>query len=163
MRGDKIYFATSGGRIKIGVSRDVEKRLRGIDIHLPEPIMLLGAVAGSIPTEKLIHERLKPHHIRGEWFRICPETLALASEYLNKPQRDWIFVSRLLPQLAPPKRAKSPRIAAVMAKARQLWPHKTAEHIAAATDSSIRSANYWLSGKRDPGGHALDRLMQATE
>jgi hypothetical protein len=68
-----VYFFSAPGRIKIGISRDVAKRLAAVGSHMDEPPVLLGAVDGDFRLEKHLHEMLSPHRLRGEWFKDCPE------------------------------------------------------------------------------------------
>jgi hypothetical protein len=43
--------------------------------------------------------------------------------------------------------------------ARMLWPSKTAVHIAAATNCSVRAAEFYLAGERDWSGDALAAIV----
>lgn len=76
MRG-LVYFAESAGRIKIGHSTDLPKRLDTLRIGNPSPIDLIGVVAGSQDLERAIHQYLKSMRIVGEWFADCEEVRAL--------------------------------------------------------------------------------------
>jgi hypothetical protein len=72
-RGIKLYFFGAPDRIKVGVSRNVQQRLRIVGQHMsPKPI-LLGSIAGSFDLEHLIHGRLADHRLDGEWFTDCGE------------------------------------------------------------------------------------------
>ena len=70
-----VYFiqAGEGGPIKIGVAKDVEKRLKGLQTASPKTLVLLASipVRGSIKAyamERDFHFRLSGYRIRGEWF-----------------------------------------------------------------------------------------------
>jgi hypothetical protein len=43
--------------------------------------------------------------------------------------------------------------------ARMLWPHKTAAHLAAATNCSVRAAEMYLAGDREFSGDALAAVI----
>jgi Meiotically up-regulated gene 113 len=68
-----IYFAASGGRIKIGVSQNVTRRLAYINTHLEEPLTLIGTISGGSKVENGIQAHFKQHRLKGEWFKDCEE------------------------------------------------------------------------------------------
>ena len=43
--------------------------------------------------------------------------------------------------------------------ARTLWPHKTAAHLAAATNCSVRAAEMYLGGQREWSGDAIAAIV----
>jgi len=70
----KIYFIESeNGFIKIGISRDVEKRFKSLQGACPVKLSLLKFFIGNRELEQLIHEKFRHLRIRGEWFRKDPE------------------------------------------------------------------------------------------
>ena len=77
-----IYFIKHGRRIKIGVSDDVERRLKDIGLHLATKPVLLGFVQGTYPFEKFIHEQVAPHRLTGEWFADCADVRAIMGKVL---------------------------------------------------------------------------------
>lgn len=82
---DCVYFiqGASGGPIKIGTSRDVEDRIRGLQSCSPVRLVLLGVAAGDIRLERALHRRLAPHRLHGEWFADAPEVKAAIAEVLQ--------------------------------------------------------------------------------
>jgi hypothetical protein len=72
-----VYFvhAPLAGRVKIGVSRDVEGRLRALNQQSAEEYTLLGWIRGTYVLERAIHLALDEHRVRGEWFSLTPEEL----------------------------------------------------------------------------------------
>lgn len=156
----KVYFARSGARIKIGIARNVERRLLDIGNHLPEQIALIGTTPGGRGLEQLIHRELALHRLRGEWFSDCPEVRKVVARYVAAPVRDWIFLDR---KPSPVPVIASNFIISLMARARQQWPQKTAEHIAACTNGSVRSAKYWLAGKKQPSANSVHLLQKEME
>lgn len=93
--GSSVYFAASGGQIKIGWSRRVSMRLAQLQTGSPIPIKLLGTVAGGRALERRLHERFAHLRTAGEWFQDDPELLdhigALAAAHqasLTKPSTE---------------------------------------------------------------------------
>lgn len=84
-----VYFIrrASDGVIKIGVSRDVTKRLGGLQTSTPDELSLVGTIPGDERVEAEWHARFAAAHIRGEWFRPVPDLLAaIAALRPNKAQ-----------------------------------------------------------------------------
>lgn len=65
-----VYFIQSGdtGPIKIGRTQNLTQRMQVLQTASAEPLHLLAAVPGGVKYEKWFHEKLRPYHIRGEWF-----------------------------------------------------------------------------------------------
>lgn len=67
-----IYFARHGadGPIKIGRAYNPHKRVRDLSVGSPIALVILGAVLSMHAEEEEdeIHDRLREHCIRGEWF-----------------------------------------------------------------------------------------------
>ena len=54
--------------IKIGRSKDPQKRLKQLQTGNPNRLKLIASFDGLGWQEKLIHERLKSYRLKGEWF-----------------------------------------------------------------------------------------------
>jgi hypothetical protein len=156
---DKVYFAASGGRIKIGVSRNVVGRLQDISAHLAEPLHLLGAADGSLAMEREIHCQLAAFRAKGEWFKDCPEVRAAIGDFVARRSRDWIFVNSRLLSLDDKAKPQDSEVTALLNKARSRWPRNTARQLSQALGVSLRTVKYWLSGARDPRGRTLIALQ----
>lgn len=81
--GRVVYFVTcevDGFPIKIGMSLDLEERLRDLATSLPYPIKLLGAIPGTSATEAAIQRRWAALRLKGEWFQRTPELMAFISD-----------------------------------------------------------------------------------
>jgi hypothetical protein len=98
-----IYFIhdVTSHTIKIGCARDPRKRLSTLQISTSNKLVLLGAIAGTERTEKMVHDLVcrycapkpgepytSPLRVNGEWFddRILPFVMKLISspnEYLE--------------------------------------------------------------------------------
>lgn len=75
-----IYFLQDDtGRIKIGKTKELNKRIFHIGIHLPTVPILFHSFKTSDTTtsEKSLHEKYKDHRLGGEWFNIPKEELPL--------------------------------------------------------------------------------------
>lgn len=74
-----VYFAAFHelGLVKIGVSNNVEQRLANIAKEEGCIGDLILTIAGNRRTEASQHRRFAKWHVRGEWFRDCPEVRRL--------------------------------------------------------------------------------------
>ncbi len=72
-----VYFIQAGdsGPIKIGISEDIQFRLRELQVASPESLRLLASVEGDRETEKGLHARFSAYWRSGEWFDPVPELL----------------------------------------------------------------------------------------
>lgn len=61
------------GRVKIGVTNNVRKRVSSLNTGRSTPLSVLGVMAGTIEQEKALHAKFNALHVRGEWFRRSPE------------------------------------------------------------------------------------------
>lgn len=75
----RLYFIRVGfgGPIKIGVSRNPDRRLAQLQCGSAERLVLLGSVPGGFADEAAIHRHLADHRVQGEYFAPSPETLEL--------------------------------------------------------------------------------------
>lgn len=74
-----IYFvqAVDGGPIKIGMTRNMVKRIRSLNGASPSPLRVLGVIDGNQVQEKTLHVRFKADRIFNEWFKPSGALLAL--------------------------------------------------------------------------------------
>lgn len=65
-----VYFICIGrsGPIKIGWSRNPEKRFRQIQENHPHQLWIVGLLPGTLADEKKLHRRFANARVRGEWF-----------------------------------------------------------------------------------------------
>lgn len=75
-----IYAIESGGLIKLGYSKNPEKRLNKIASDTPFPCELLGQWPGTVADELDVHDKFAEERARGEWFRTTPRLLAFIAE-----------------------------------------------------------------------------------
>lgn len=84
--GGQVYFILneSAGMVKIGFSRNPEKRLTELRTGSAGEIKLLATIEGSLAIERQLHKRFEMHRRNGEWFIYSDEIRS----YINalKPQ-----------------------------------------------------------------------------
>lgn len=82
-----VYLLESGGRYKIGISRDVTRRLAQLRSgQSPFPITLINAVEGYgyVEFEGQLHKRFAHARVRGEWFSLTEQELAEVLEAMDQ-------------------------------------------------------------------------------
>ncbi|WP_347271021.1 integrase arm-type DNA-binding domain-containing protein [Rhizorhabdus histidinilytica] len=81
-----VYFVRAcTGLIKIGVTKDVRRRLAQIQLGFAEPITLLGTIAGGYATEGMLHRMFAESAVGGEWFEPSPRMLEFIDENCELP------------------------------------------------------------------------------
>lgn len=65
-----IYFAKSGGALKIGFTRSLKGRMQTIQTSCADPVELLMVMPGTEGTEKFFHDRFADNRLGGEWFSL---------------------------------------------------------------------------------------------
>ena len=78
-----VYAVQSGEFVKIGVSREPERRLVKLQADCPMEAKLLGVIEGGYKLEKVLHKRFRKYHARGEWFHMQGPVLAWAENLSN--------------------------------------------------------------------------------
>jgi DNA-binding XRE family transcriptional regulator len=63
-----IYAIAAGEVVKIGYSRDPQKRFAKLKTDNSTPCHLIGFVAGTLVEEKELHRKFKPWRVYREWF-----------------------------------------------------------------------------------------------
>lgn len=63
-----VYFVSAGGLIKIGFSKNHERRIGELGRSGPLPLTTLGIIPGGRNKEKALHDRFAEHRKHGEWF-----------------------------------------------------------------------------------------------
>jgi len=69
------------GRIKVGVSSNVEQRLRDLSSEQRCEGEILHIMPGNRKAEMSVHARLAEWRVEGEWFRDCAEVRAIIETY----------------------------------------------------------------------------------
>ena len=96
-----IYLlkVSSDGIYKIGVSKNVEKRVKQLQTGNPEPIEIVKTFLSQYPykIENVLHRRFKTNNVQGECFymsekdienfeedcKVCEENFTLFDDYEN--------------------------------------------------------------------------------
>ena len=70
MNKDSLYIIQSDvtGMIKIGRSKNPQKRLKQLQTGNPNKLKIIAEFKGEGWKEKIIHERLRMYRLEGEWF-----------------------------------------------------------------------------------------------
>jgi hypothetical protein len=92
-----IYVVQVGGRIKIGRTTNVEKRLETLRTGNADQVSLLAAAPGHVSIERLIHDRFAYCRFNGEWYSPEPELITFIRLLANGRNP----VALLWDQLAP--------------------------------------------------------------
>jgi hypothetical protein len=79
---EAVYFIQqgAGGPVKIGLAKDVRKRLWTLQTSTPAPLFVRATIGGDRQTERALHAFYAREHIRGEWFRPSPRLVAYIRE-----------------------------------------------------------------------------------
>ena len=73
-----VYFARAdNGRIKIGCTQNVDRRLRALSSGQAVSVELLGKIQGSFADERALHDRLESSRFSGEWYDPTDEVLTV--------------------------------------------------------------------------------------
>lgn len=72
-----VYLVSNeAGHVKVGVAKDVARRLTNLQIASSTDLTLVLAMPGGPGLEREIHTRWAAARLRGEWFRVTPEIAA---------------------------------------------------------------------------------------
>lgn len=82
---DLYFIGSDEGPIKIGVSVDPTKRLKGIQTSYPYKLQILALIPDGGMMESEYHARFAAHRLHGEWFEPHPDILAEITR-LNRAQ-----------------------------------------------------------------------------
>lgn len=76
-----VYFVSSGnGRIKIGISIDVEKRIKTLECAVGEKLSLLATIGGGRTVEAFLHDYFAENRLVGEWFDLSDRLRSFIAE-----------------------------------------------------------------------------------
>ena len=75
---DFIYFIQdTRGRVKIGRTYNVRKRLQSLRAVCGDELSLARVVTGGRAVERWFHRKFAAHRMRGEWFWFAPEMMTV--------------------------------------------------------------------------------------
>jgi hypothetical protein len=86
----KVYFIQAGAFVKIGWSKDPERRLAQLATACPHELTLLGEITGTVLDEQALHRAFAHLRARGEWFHAEP-WLVGHLRWLACFDEDWDF------------------------------------------------------------------------
>lgn len=72
-RKHRVYFLASGERVKIGVTTNVNNRVRAISSMSPDRLEIAFIIPGDRTSEKLLHGLFAPDRLHGEWFKFSDD------------------------------------------------------------------------------------------
>ena len=78
-----VYFIRCGknGPIKIGFTRNIDRRLAQISVYAPEPPECIGFFNGKEEDEAQLHKNFSALRMNGEWFRPDPVLLEFVEQF----------------------------------------------------------------------------------
>lgn len=73
----RLYFMgiEPAGPVKIGITYDITRRLRHIQMACPYEVSLIADFPGSRSIEAELHRRFAAHRMKGEWFNRVDEIM----------------------------------------------------------------------------------------
>lgn len=87
MKKDKlkdIYFIQSGNLIKIGISNNINRRIKELQVSNGEQLKLIYTIKGTEATEWYLHNMHQYYHVRGEWYDAVPILKFIERDKLEK-------------------------------------------------------------------------------
>ena len=94
-----LHFRQFPNEYKIGIARDLEKRMHTYRTENPPSIKLVVDCAfyfsDSLAVEREIHAHLRDYRIRGEWFNLSDDQIPIIEQWLATKESD-IMTSRAL-------------------------------------------------------------------
>lgn len=92
-----IYAISIGDFLKFGISKHVGQRLSEVQSGCPYEAKLISSTGSltwdqAVKLERLVHLALADFHERGEWFRKCQKTLAVAELMRTKSPSEFLLL-----------------------------------------------------------------------
>lgn len=81
-----VYFIESAGRVKIGYTTHLGKRLADLNTSSPTKLTVMDYARADKAVERMLHAELASERVVGEWFRLSDKTqdlLFLISDFLE--------------------------------------------------------------------------------
>lgn len=85
-----VYFLQSsepGEPVKIGVAKNIAKRVKTLQTGSASPLVLRAWMSGSHDDERRMHKKFERAHIRGEWFEPTPALEGFMTEQYERNGR----------------------------------------------------------------------------
>lgn len=91
-----VYFmhASHTDLVKIGWTRDIERRFQVVQTSSPHPLHLLAIHPGGAALEAMYHNEFAHYHFHGEWFRLTREIRRWLGQFLRRHySREWLAIN----------------------------------------------------------------------
>lgn len=148
-----VYFAASGGRIKIGTtSRSVGSRLKHISHSLPDELELIGRIPGDTRMERAVQRYLVEWNLKGEWFQDC-EIVRRKIWQIIADGPEALGIRPIVPCVEtkdapiPPKDEYKILFPGLV---RLVWPNDPLRQLIAFTEYPEGECEKWLAGQEEP-------------
>jgi len=144
-----LYVFKHGDRLKIGISRDVERRRKDVGNHLAVAPELVGWIEGTYALEKHVHGLLGAHRLKGEWFHDCADARKIVDALLIEGPAAVNFVEpEPKTKALPEPKAQTPEEFLVLFNeiTAMRWPSDPPGCLAQFAEVDIAQAQAWLSG-----------------
>jgi hypothetical protein len=80
-----VYAVEAGGFLKVGkTTNSIRRRMRAIQTSQAHHCKLVAIVSFRPQDERAAHEALAKFHVRGEWYQLNPETLAIVAGLIER-------------------------------------------------------------------------------
>ena len=98
-----VISASETRFVKIGIAANPVSRLRHFQTGIPMTLVLLATADWPHSFERRFHRALRQHHVRGEWFEMCPKINRL----IEHMQSGTLTADDWLASLSPPSRLRA--------------------------------------------------------
>lgn len=149
-RTPQVYFIANGGRIKVGYSAQVEKRIADIAGYVGD-VEVIGVMDGTQQVERSLHAHFQAHHLTREWFQDCEQ---LRRQIANILAVGWEAAGvNLLPKSEPP----APFVPGPGRPPRELrrevmkmmWGDEAIDELASMAGVPTETARIWFDGAEE--------------
>lgn len=91
-RGEVVYIVGEPGSsvVKIGMTSNIKKRLKGIQTHSPAQLEVLWTHQGGAELEEALHDRYHSRRLQGEWFDFGRSNpVRLVEKFVRRLDDEW--------------------------------------------------------------------------
>lgn len=145
-----LYFFHTGNRIKIGVSKNVRRRMGDVSRTSGLSLTLLGSIPGSFALERFVHDKLSDHRLEGEWFTDSLEVRRLVRVLLEDgPDAIGFVAPEPKAKISIPQRERTPEEWVKMDHGllELLWPGNGYQEFAAFAEVPVEQVARWFRGE----------------
>lgn len=83
LRLHRLYAITGERRVKIGITSDLNNRMKDLQRGCPLELELFATAPGDFFTEQYIHLILREYQVRGEWYWFVPAVKAVILKHMT--------------------------------------------------------------------------------